>query len=101
MCIYFFHYNLRFGLNLFFVSESENASLFMKPFFFVQWFFLLAQHGQEPNQSLKLCCISGASFVPSTLRMPCGPANGLSTTICEEKTPTTRDNFLKNGVFMT
>lgn len=77
----------------------------MKPILFclvlcMTGFFLPAQHSQDLKQNLELHRISGASFVPSTLKMPCGPAIGLSIT-CEGETPATGDNIPENGAFMT
>lgn len=78
----------------------------MKPILFclmlcLMGFFLPAQHGQQPKQSLELRRISGASFAPSTLKMPCDPAIGLSIIACEGETPATGDNVPENGAFMT
>jgi gliding motility-associated-like protein len=63
--------------------------------------FLPAQHSSEPKHDLELHRISGVSFAPSTLKMPCDPANGLSITAGEGETPATGDNNPENGAFMT
>jgi gliding motility-associated-like protein len=61
---------------------------------------LSAQTSSTPKNDLELHRITGASFIPSTHKIPCDATNSLSITSCEGETPANGDNDPSDGAFM-